>query len=150
MTEPSELRAALVLRNHLDCEMVDVSVAAERGRPPRPLRVTSTCPVAVTRRLATVLAYAPCATGHIELERLLTAADDVTEPIHQLFAYWADQPLLTRFDGRGLADGVVDELDPLAGAEVAEIVATRMAFDIPVARRSGPGLLRTRYRRPCP
>ncbi|MGW5924253.1 hypothetical protein ACWFPY_35115 [Nocardia fluminea] len=92
-----------------------------------------TCPVAVTRRWATVLAHAPRATGHIELERLLTAADDVTEPIHQLLACWADQPLLTRFDGRGLADGVVDELDPLTGAEVAEIVATRMTFDIPVA-----------------
>ncbi|TCJ90012.1 hypothetical protein [Nocardia alba] len=91
-----------------------------------------TCPVAVTRRWATVLAHAPRATGHIELERLLTAPDDVTEPIHQLLAHWTDQPLLTRFDGRGLADGVVDELDPLTSAEVAEIVATRMAFDIPV------------------
>lgn len=46
----------------------------------------NTCPVAVIRRWATVLADAPRATGHIELERLLTAPDDVTEPIHQLLA----------------------------------------------------------------
>lgn len=85
--------------------------------------LSATCPVAVTRRWATVLAHAPRPTGHITLEQLLTGAED--EPVAGLEPRWADQPLLCGFDDRGFAEGLVDELDPLTRTEVIAIYLRR-------------------------
>ena len=90
---------------------------------------TTTCPVAVTRRWATVLAHAPRPTGHITLEHLLTGA--VNEPVTALLAQWADQPLLCNFDDRGLAEGLVDELDPLTRTDVITIYLQRKQLAVP-------------------
>ncbi len=87
-------------------------------------RLTGTCPVAVTRRWANVLAHAPRPTGHIVLEQLLTDAPE-DEPATGMLPEWADQPLLCGFDGRGLAEGLVDELDPLTRTDVIAIYLHR-------------------------
>ncbi|MFD4356775.1 hypothetical protein ACFWPX_29785 [Nocardia sp. NPDC058518] len=90
----------------------------------------TTCPVTVMRRWATVLAYAPRPTGHIDLERLLTGtAED--EPVTGLLPRWAELPLLCRFDERGFADGYIDELAPLTRTEIIDIFTSRRAFDMP-------------------
>ncbi|MGW5440435.1 hypothetical protein [Nocardia asteroides] len=94
--------------------------------------VTATCPVAVTRRWATVLAHAPRATGHITLERLLSGSAHA-EPITGLLTEFADQPLLTRFDERGFAEGLIDELAPLTRHEIIDIVTARSAAAAPIA-----------------
>ncbi|MBL1079731.1 hypothetical protein JK358_35555 [Nocardia sp. 2] len=95
---------------------------------------TAGCPVRVFARWAAVLTHAPAATGHIHLERLLTAAADfaVDEPqpessVPRPFpAAYARQPLLCDFDGRGMAYGYVDELDPLSAETVADIALTHL------------------------
>ncbi|MGW5317853.1 hypothetical protein [Nocardia thailandica] len=91
----------------------------------------ATCPVQVMRRWATVLADAPRATGHITLHHTLTTPD-TDEPVVGLLPEWADLPLLTRFDERGFADGVLDELDPLTPAEVLDIYTRRRGLTLPV------------------
>ncbi|UGT58807.1 hypothetical protein [Nocardia asteroides] len=93
--------------------------------------LTGTCPVAVTRRWATVLAHAPRPTGHITLEPLLTGGVTEDEPVTGLLPHWADQPLLCGFDDRGLAEGLVDELDPLTRAEVIAIYLQRKSAAVP-------------------
>lgn len=91
--------------------------------------LAATCPVAATRRWTTVLAYAPRPTGHITLERLLTGAED--EPATALLPRWANQPLLCSFDNRGLAEGLVDELEPLTRTDVIGIYLRRKQLDLP-------------------
>ncbi|MET8776964.1 hypothetical protein ABZV58_18335 [Nocardia sp. NPDC004654] len=78
----------------------------------------------MTRRWATMLAHAPRLTGHITLEQLLTGAPE-DEPVTGLLSQWADQPLLCFFDGRGFAEGLVDELDPLTRTDVIAIYLHR-------------------------
>ncbi|MGW4241221.1 hypothetical protein [Nocardia sp. NPDC004722] len=90
------------------------------------------CPVRVFSRWARVVAHAPAATGHIALERVLTAtetqpADETEVFVPQPFpAEYAGLPLLCEFDARGLAHGHIDGLDPLHPEVVAEIALTHL------------------------
>ncbi|MFE4460764.1 hypothetical protein ACFROC_25705 [Nocardia tengchongensis] len=93
-----------------------------------------TCPVQVFRRWAQVLTHAPAATGHIRLEELLAEPDPDMTPSASMPERYRDQPLLCDFDHRGLAVGVIDELDPLSADQIAAITTTR--FQGP-ARRTG-------------
>ncbi|UGT61807.1 hypothetical protein [Nocardia asteroides] len=93
----------------------------------------ATCPVAVMRRWAAVLAHAPRATGHITLEPLLTTPPPGAEPEIGLLPEWADQPLLCGFDERGFAEGVIDELNPLTRSHIIEIYTSREALTPPPA-----------------
>ncbi|TDP28216.1 hypothetical protein DFR75_1182 [Nocardia ignorata] len=64
------------------------------------------------------------------LECLLSGSADI-EPITGLLTEFADQPLLTRFDERGFAEGLIDELAPLTRQEIIDIVTSRRAAPAP-------------------
>lgn len=113
-----------------------------------PATGTAACPVRIFSRWATVVTLAPAATGHIRLERLLTAVDpDAGEALggesevfvpQQFPTAYAAQPLLCGFDERGLALGYIDELDPLRPDTIADITTGHLFA--PPAPGGGPEL----------
>lgn len=80
-----------------------------------------TCPVAIFRRWQAVLAHAPEPRGHLVAERILTGTGR-EDP--ELLDAFAEQPYLTGFDARGIANGSVAALDPLPAETIATIALT--------------------------
>ncbi|MGW4719465.1 hypothetical protein [Nocardia sp. NPDC004260] len=85
----------------------------------------ASCPVRVFRRWIAVLAHAPKATGHLEMERILTSTTEA-DPSPVLPPVYGALPFLTDFDDRGLATGYVDELDPLTAETIAAITTEHL------------------------
>jgi hypothetical protein len=98
-----------------------------------------TCPVAVFRRWQAVLAHAAEPRGHLVAERILTGSGP-DDP--ELLETFADQPYLTDFDARGIADGYIGELDPLPAETIATITLTAV---LPEQARVPVGVLDPTY-----
>lgn len=78
-----------------------------------------TCPVAVCRRWAELLAVAPPGHGHVHLERVLLGQE---EPQPALLRRYAHLPFVTGFElPQGWALGAPGELDPLSPDTIAAI-----------------------------
>ncbi|WP_433574169.1 hypothetical protein [Nocardia brasiliensis] len=91
----------------------------------------NSCPVLVFRRWCALLVHAPDATGHLDMEHILTSADG--EPDAALRAADAGLPLLTEFDARGMAAGYIGEIDPLSREQIAEITTEHLLSVVTVA-----------------
>ncbi|MEU1527127.1 hypothetical protein ABZ413_33560 [Nocardia rhamnosiphila] len=93
----------------------------------------------VFRRWHAVLAHAAEPGGHLIAERILT------DPEHndpELLEKYSDQPYLTDFDTRGIADGYIGDLDPLPAETIARITLTAL---LPQPARVTTGMLDPGY-----
>ncbi|MFF5037493.1 hypothetical protein [Nocardia salmonicida] len=79
------------------------------------------CPVAVFRRWLALVAHSPTATGHIVVAKAMAEPghDPAMSPV--LMQRYANQPLLPVFDERGMATGLLHELEPLPLEAIAGI-----------------------------
>lgn len=94
-----------------------------------------TCPVAVFRRWAALLAVAPPGNGHVHLERVLLGEE---EPHQELRSEYAELPLITGFElPQGWALGPPGCLDPLTPGTVAAITAAHLATSLHPVRVIG-------------
>ncbi|WP_067694126.1 hypothetical protein [Nocardia jejuensis] len=104
-----------------------------------------TCPVEIFRRWHEILVHAPSAVGHRHLCVLLSEphSDGDDSALVSLPGEYRDQPLLCDFDSRGMAVGVVAELDPLSADQIATIASARLLG--PKTRSALPGDLDQGY-----